>query len=191
MYGGEAWPSAGRKGWAHTEYGCRAPSSEVVNTISCSVRNAQSNSLWNMAACPWEEEAPKGAMSSVLQTDLHVLNTKRVMFCVWNIKRYYCEFLQPYCDVWCWHNADHTSSGVHINNTCTYAALAVHFMMLLWTLQCIFLFHAGPFRFVDSYGAGNLLNRINRFREVYGDHFTPAPMLEDFAKDPTKKFHPK
>ena len=36
-----------------------------------------------------------------------------------------------------------------------------------------------------------MLNKINRFREVYGDHFVAAPMLEDFARDSTKKFHPK
>jgi enoyl-CoA hydratase/long-chain 3-hydroxyacyl-CoA dehydrogenase len=52
-------------------------------------------------------------------------------------------------------------------------------------------FLGGPFRFVDSYGAGNLLNKINQFRETYGDHFVPAPLLEDFAKDPTKTFYPK
>ncbi len=49
----------------------------------------------------------------------------------------------------------------------------------------------GPFRFVDSYGADNLVAKINTFKEVYGDHFEAAPMLIDFAKDSTKKFHPK
>ncbi len=52
-------------------------------------------------------------------------------------------------------------------------------------------FMGGPFRFVDSYGAQKLLDKINRFREIYGEHFEPAPMLQDFAKDPTKRFHPK
>ena len=51
-------------------------------------------------------------------------------------------------------------------------------------------FRGGPFRFVDSYGADNLLAKIYSFREVYGDHFEPAPMLVDHAKDPSKRFHP-
>ena len=49
----------------------------------------------------------------------------------------------------------------------------------------------GPFRYLDSYGAQKLLSTINRFRETYGDHFEPAPLLQDFAKDPSRKFHPK
>ena len=48
----------------------------------------------------------------------------------------------------------------------------------------------GPFRFVDSYGADKLVGKIEKFRETYGDHFVAAPLLLDFAKDPTKKFHP-
>ena len=52
-------------------------------------------------------------------------------------------------------------------------------------------FRGGPFRFVDAYGAQNLLDRINQFREVYGDHFEPAPLLVDHAKNNEKKFHPK
>ena len=52
-------------------------------------------------------------------------------------------------------------------------------------------FHGGPFRFVDSFGAQKLLDKINKFRDTYGEHFEPAPLLVDFAKDPSKKFHPK
>lgn len=52
-------------------------------------------------------------------------------------------------------------------------------------------FRGGPFRFVDSFGADKLLAQINSFREVYGNHFEAAPMLLDYAKDTTKKFHPK
>ena len=51
-------------------------------------------------------------------------------------------------------------------------------------------FRGGPFRFLDSFGANNLLAKINHFREVYGDHFDAAPMLVDFAKDSSKRFHP-
>ncbi|XP_003384336.1 PREDICTED: trifunctional enzyme subunit alpha, mitochondrial-like isoform X1 [Amphimedon queenslandica] len=52
-------------------------------------------------------------------------------------------------------------------------------------------FRGGPFRFTDSFGAQNLLDKINQFREVYGEHFEPAPLLVDYAKDPSKKFYPK
>ncbi len=52
-------------------------------------------------------------------------------------------------------------------------------------------FHGGPFRFVDAFGAQKLLDKINYFRDTYGEHFEPAPLLVDYAKDPTKKFHPK
>ena len=51
--------------------------------------------------------------------------------------------------------------------------------------------YPGPFRFVDSYGAGKLCDRINRFRDVYGDHFEAAPLLLDWARDPSKRCHPK
>ena len=52
-------------------------------------------------------------------------------------------------------------------------------------------FRGGPFRFVDSFGAANLLAKIDAFREVYGDHFEAAPLLLDHAKDSAKRFHPK
>ena len=51
-------------------------------------------------------------------------------------------------------------------------------------------FRGGPFRFIDSYGADNLLDKINLFRDKYGNHFEPAPMLVDYAKDTSKRFHP-
>ena len=56
--------------------------------------------------------------------------------------------------------------------------------LLTWCL------YVGPFRFVDSFGAQNLLDKINHFREVYGEHFDPAPLLVDYAKDPSRKFYP-
>lgn len=52
-------------------------------------------------------------------------------------------------------------------------------------------FRGGPFRFLDTFGAQNLLDKINKFRETYGEHFEPAPLLVDYAKDPTKRFYPK
>ena len=51
-------------------------------------------------------------------------------------------------------------------------------------------FRGGPFRFVDSYGADKLLAKITSFREMYGEHFEPAPMLVDYAKDTSKRFYP-
>ena len=51
----------------------------------------------------------------------------------------------------------------------------------------MFLF-LGPFRFVDSYGPQKLLSDIMRFREIYGSHFQPCDMLQQYAKQ-NKKFY--
>ena len=41
---------------------------------------------------------------------------------------------------------------------------------------------------MDAFGAGKLVDRINRFRETYGDHFEATQLLNDFAKDSSKSF---
>ena len=44
---------------------------------------------------------------------------------------------------------------------------------------------------MDSFGTSEMLDLIYEFREKYGDHFEPAQMLKDYAKDPSRKFHIK
>ena len=58
----------------------------------------------------------------------------------------------------------------------------------LWTLTVILSF-SGPFRFVDTFGADKLVEKMRAYEAVYGDHFTPCQLLLDHAKDPSRRFH--
>jgi len=47
-------------------------------------------------------------------------------------------------------------------------------------------FTGGPFRFVDRYGAANLVKDMQRFAGAYGEEFLPCQMLLDYAKSGNK-----
>uniref|UniRef100_A0A8C5X2N3 Trifunctional enzyme subunit alpha, mitochondrial n=1 Tax=Malurus cyaneus samueli TaxID=2593467 RepID=A0A8C5X2N3_9PASS len=47
----------------------------------------------------------------------------------------------------------------------------------------------GPFRFADSYGAQQLVDKLRKYEAVYGSQFTPCQLLLDHANSPSKKFH--
>ncbi|KAF5288989.1 hypothetical protein FQA39_LY03868 [Lamprigera yunnana] len=51
-------------------------------------------------------------------------------------------------------------------------------------------FSGGPFRWVDSYGAKNLVDKMKLFENAYGAPFRPAQTLIDMARDQSKKFYP-
>ncbi|KAA0188639.1 Hydroxyacyl-coenzyme A dehydrogenase, partial [Fasciolopsis buskii] len=47
----------------------------------------------------------------------------------------------------------------------------------------------GPFRYLDLYGAVNLVSRMEEFQTIYGAHFAPCSLLMEHAKTADKKFH--
>eukprot|EP00117_Sycon_ciliatum_P023311 scpid41499/ scgid19850/ Trifunctional enzyme subunit alpha, mitochondrial; 78 kDa gastrin-binding protein; TP-alpha; Long-chain enoyl-CoA hydratase; Long chain 3-hydroxyacyl-CoA dehydrogenase len=51
-------------------------------------------------------------------------------------------------------------------------------------------FLGGPFRYLDSYGAGEYVNLMEGLQAKLGGHFAPAPLLLEHAKS-GKKFHTK
>lgn len=48
---------------------------------------------------------------------------------------------------------------------------------------------AGPFRFVDLYGAQKVVDRLRKYEAAYGKQFTPCQLLIDHANSSTKKFY--
>ncbi|XP_011309184.1 trifunctional enzyme subunit alpha, mitochondrial [Fopius arisanus] len=52
-------------------------------------------------------------------------------------------------------------------------------------------FTGGPFRWVDWYGAGNLVRKMEEYGTHYGDAYKPCQTLYAMAGDSTKKFHAK
>lgn len=52
-------------------------------------------------------------------------------------------------------------------------------------------FLGGPFRYVDSMGADKFLRWMENFQQDFGETFTPCQLLKDYARDSSKKFHPK
>jgi 3-hydroxyacyl-CoA dehydrogenase/enoyl-CoA hydratase/3-hydroxybutyryl-CoA epimerase len=50
-------------------------------------------------------------------------------------------------------------------------------------------FRGGPFRYVDSLGAAEVLRRMQGYEQRFGKRWTPAPVLVEMAKD-NKRFHP-
>jgi hypothetical protein len=50
-------------------------------------------------------------------------------------------------------------------------------------------FTGGPFRWVDMYGAGCLVNKMLEFEKDYGEPFKPCGLLLDHAKNQEKFRH--
>ncbi|KAK3738391.1 hypothetical protein RRG08_037028 [Elysia crispata] len=50
-------------------------------------------------------------------------------------------------------------------------------------------FLGGPFRYLDLHGAKPLVDRMMKYRDLYGEEFEPCQLLKDHASDPSKKFH--
>ena len=47
----------------------------------------------------------------------------------------------------------------------------------------------GPFRYLDATGVDKFVNQMEKLRDMHGERFEIAPILYDYAKDPSKKFH--
>ena len=76
------------------------------------------------------------------------------------------------------------------------SAHVLHSIKILCNIcGCYYIYYKiflGPFRFVDTYGAGNLVKLMEKFQKLIGEsQFQPAQLLLDHAKNPSKKFHVK
>ena len=49
-------------------------------------------------------------------------------------------------------------------------------------------FLGGPFRYIDHYGVNELLRKFETLQEQFGERFSPAPLLNDYAKN-GKRFY--
>lgn len=47
----------------------------------------------------------------------------------------------------------------------------------------------GPFKFIDTYGANKIVEKLKFFEQLYGVQFKSCDMLIDYAKDSSKKFY--
>ena len=48
---------------------------------------------------------------------------------------------------------------------------------------------AGPFKYIDLYGAKPLVDRMLKYQEWYGNEFQPCRLLLEHARDSNKKFY--
>lgn len=49
-------------------------------------------------------------------------------------------------------------------------------------------FLGGPFHYIDTLGADNLVNILERYQAQYGDRFEPCPRLKAMAAEKTRFF---
>ncbi len=49
----------------------------------------------------------------------------------------------------------------------------------------------GPFKYVDTYGADKIVDKMKEYEQIFGSPFTPCDLLVQHAKDKSKKFYPK
>ena len=49
-------------------------------------------------------------------------------------------------------------------------------------------FRGGPFRYIDTEGAANIVRRLEALQATYGIRFTPAPLLKEYAQA-GRRFH--